>query len=624
VDRPPSALSFATSSFLPATQGQRSNAQLRERFKEIYLSTHCLPYALQPLSLDKVLPSLMSAEVIAAIATAVGYWNTVKATWQTVREIERWLDIGKPHETIADLISSSIEELKHSIDEGSEKVIAKIEKDQMEKLVTQLSNLRDLLQTEILTNKDHLVQYALEVHVSTDYAKNRLFEGQPQWFMPYCVGNSLLQFTKASIGQVQSSFLGDLRLELLECQREFKRLLEGQAQDIFVAETRVIGILERNSPFVTNVKYSPCGSFLAIGTGNGLYVWDMSDSEGLASTLNQSFFGGLTPLILEYDVLGGQIVTSLDFNADGTLLAATLQPYNEKLRPDNFWLFDKFDNAVLKIWSFDEIKKKVAVGAVQSNVKPLVVWEEQCGSITFTHDPLVFYCINSGGDWQMSNRILCECTINLPRREITTKEHDSIFRSVEVCCFDVSKDGNVVVLGLEVVDTKSQESIAVIQIWGREERKILGTFKFKGGKDSTINSIRFDQEKGIIIAGVICDITSAVWVIGSSTRDSNILWGECADRVLSIDIRPDDTLVVIANKNSNLALVRSVSGAHLKHVCTFNWDGWRLAMINSVKFSPDGETLALGGVDSDGKGITQLWRVGPRSFLLEVEQLPGP
>jgi WD40 repeat protein len=47
-------------------------------------------------------------------------------------------------------------------------------------------------------------------------------------------------------------------------------------------------------------------------------------------------------------------------------------------------------------------------------------------------------------------------------------------------------------------------------------------------------------------------------------------------------------------------------------------------MINSVKFSPDGETLALGGVDSDGKGITQLWRVGPRSFLLEVEQLPGP
>jgi hypothetical protein len=54
-------------------------------------------------------------EVLTTIATAVGYWNTVKATWQTVKEIERWLDIGKPHETITDLISSSIEELKYSI-----------------------------------------------------------------------------------------------------------------------------------------------------------------------------------------------------------------------------------------------------------------------------------------------------------------------------------------------------------------------------------------------------------------------------------------------------------------------------------------------------------------------------
>jgi hypothetical protein len=85
-------------------------------------------------------------------------------------------------------VSASVQQLDQSIRGGVFTIIEKIERDNLELLISRARNLSNLLDME---RTDQALQYAMTVRESVDYARNRLDEGKEHWLGPYLAGNSI-------------------------------------------------------------------------------------------------------------------------------------------------------------------------------------------------------------------------------------------------------------------------------------------------------------------------------------------------------------------------------------------------------------------------------------------------
>ena len=120
---------------------------------------------------------------------------------------------------IQSLLASSTENLREVITAESDRLIEKLERDQMEVLASRLKNLEMLLRMQ---DKDRLFNYLLTTQESVDYARNRYLEGKQEWFTPYLIGRSVILASFSFLGNVDPTSVSALQSEL---KQEIHKLL---------------------------------------------------------------------------------------------------------------------------------------------------------------------------------------------------------------------------------------------------------------------------------------------------------------------------------------------------------------------------------------------------------------
>jgi hypothetical protein len=91
--------------------------------------------------------------------------------------------------TVRDYIHESTAAIQATINAATQKIIDKIEHDQLELLISRTQNLSSLVK---LNRLDQVLHYSMTLRETVDYAQNRHREGKNQWLGPYLAGNSVL------------------------------------------------------------------------------------------------------------------------------------------------------------------------------------------------------------------------------------------------------------------------------------------------------------------------------------------------------------------------------------------------------------------------------------------------
>lgn len=103
-------------------------------------------------------------------------------------DISQTENAAKAQQALSHLVSTTASDLRNAIDSAAGRVIDKLEADKMEELCARINNLSMLLS---MGRKTELLQYAMTLNESVQYAQNRISERKIQWIGPWLAGQAV-------------------------------------------------------------------------------------------------------------------------------------------------------------------------------------------------------------------------------------------------------------------------------------------------------------------------------------------------------------------------------------------------------------------------------------------------
>lgn len=391
-----------------------------------------------------------------------------------------------------------------------------------------------------------------------------------------------------------------------------------------VATARELTLLNGGrATLIRSVAYSPDGTLVAAGTGNGsVQLWEVKRGRLLATLLQLGCWRG---------------VDGLAFSPDGRIIASGSQDKIQLWDVENQTHLKTLEGHKGKIFSlaFSPDGKSLASGAEDITVK---LWEIATGKnfSTLQHSHEVFsVAFSPDGETLLA---VASNSVNL--WSISTEEKIATLKNGKHTRTAIySPDGSSLVSGEE----------GRAKLWDVETREKNGAFKHKGWIDSiafspdgtmlaTAAAGRFGGPYGTVKLWAVSTganiaslqgHTKEKSVLAFSPDGSTLAMGQWAGSVKfweattgqHISSLPDESAFALAysRDGSTLALGKYEGAVKLLDVES----GRRVAMLRghkghvaSVVFSPDGTTLAAGarGGDKSSRGTVKLWEFPPNAL----------
>ena len=358
-----------------------------------------------------------------------------------------------------------------------------------------------------------------------------------------------------------------------------KRMLAVIGQDPEIVQLwdtatgQLLKTLTGHNSFVNSVCFSPDGTILAGGGGNGnIFLWDAATGElrktpiikhkpQVSAAKPTHILDGIDPPIIKHKPQ----VSSVRFSPDGTVLASAS---DLPIKENNF---GRYQGSIVQLWDVD-------TGKHLKTFKHQMWVHHLC----FSPDGTIL-ASNDGGSkgkvhlWSTANGQL-----------LKTLKHESGISSL---CF--SPDGTTLTTG---------SADGTVRLWDTSTGQLQNTLT---SHTSAVRNICYSFD-GRVIASRSSDEIIRLWSVSTGHLQKTIT-GHTSS-VKSICFSPDGTTLAIGSSDNNVRLWNRTTGS-LQNTFT---------KFNSLCFSPDGAMFALANhSNSFGDGSVSL-RVTSTGQLLKT------
>ena len=301
----------------------------------------------------------------------------------------------------------------------------------------------------------------------------------------------------------------------------------------------LVATLEGHAEVVTSISFSPDGTLLASGSeDNTIQLWNIATRQRV-STLTG----------------GTDMVTSISFSPDGTLLAAGAG----RKAGGSIWV---------ELWDV----------ASRQRIAKLSYWPE---AMSFSPDGTLLAIGNTLWD-------------------VASRQQVATLREIEggVLSVSFSPDGTLLAIGTRWVRGESGGTAVeyegrAVELWDVASRQRIATLT---GHKGNVLSVSFSPD-GTLLASGSMDRTVGLWDVASRQRIATLTGYKGG--VLSVSFSPDGTLLASGSRDNTVRLWDVASRQRIATLTGHEGE------VLSVSFSPDGTLLASGSRDN----TVRLWDV---------------
>ena len=368
---------------------------------------------------------------------------------------------------------------------------------------------------------------------------------------------------------------------------------------------------------IKDITCTSDGTLLAVASQIGIWLYDIQTGEELALLTGHT--GSVDRIAFSPDgrtlASGGQDSTVRLWDVEkqtetGTLKGHTGEPNSIWFSPDGRTLASRDDDNTLRLWDVD----------TQTQIHTLEGYTGSLESVSFSPDGRI---LASGGQ----DEIVRLWEVDTQTEVGTLQRHTGYVSSVSF-----SSDGKTFASG---------SSDGTILLWGADTQTEIGKLE---GHTGSVNGVSFSPDGRKLVSGS-SDGTVRLWDV--DTRTEIAILREIRGQIWGVSFSPDGRTVTYLGGAGNfldvnkktvtheytsfehehtwevLWIIGALVDAHYKNIKTiYDEHTWKLSgvhLVQSVSFSPDGNTIAASG--GDYNGFTRMWDVGTLTEIIPPERV---